>query len=214
VKPSEPYTIASNDRVTAVGKTGSGKTAAVIALVWSMLDRVAFLDIKGTEIKEKGLQYPVLRSTDDVKQALYAEDPNDRLDKFCIAPDRPDLDTFDDICRLFYERGNHHLIADELKTVYHGRGLTEHHNLILTNGRSKGVGLTGTTQRPLRVPREQISESEHLFVFRLKDPDDADRVDSVTAGTLPVEPVALDRYHYLYNHDDLDAPAHHEPLDL
>lgn len=214
MKPSEPYTIASNDRVTAVGKTGSGKTAAVIALIWSTLNRVAFLDIKGTEHQQKALNQPVLRSVDDVKAALFAEDANDRLDKFVIAPDRPDLDTFDEICRLFYEAGNHHLIADELKTVYHGRGLTEHHNLILTNGRSKGVGLSGTTQRPMRIPREQFSEAEHLFVFRLKDPDDADRVDSLTAGTLPVEPVGLDRYHYLYNHDELAEPTHHEPLDL
>lgn len=214
MKPSRPYEIRSNDRVTAVGKTGSGKTAAVLALIWSTLNRVAFLDIKGTEHSQKSLNVPVLRSVDDVQAALFAEDADDRLDKFCIAPNRPDLDTFDEICRLFYERGNHHLIADELKTVYHGAGLTEHHNLILTNGRSKGVGFTGTTQRPLRIPREQISESEHLFAFRLKDPDDADRVDSVTAGRLPVEPVALDRYHYLYNHDELDQPEHHTPLDI
>jgi hypothetical protein len=214
MKPTQPYEIYSNDRITAVGKTGSGKTAAILALVWAVFDRVSFFDVKGTEHKEKNLQYPVLRTVDDVQQALFAEDPDNRLDKFVICLKRPTLDKFDRVCRLHFERGNCHLIADELKKIYHGSGLTDAHNDILTNGRSRGVGMTGTSQRPMRIPREQLSETEHLFVFLLKDPDDADRVDSLTAGRLPVEPVSLDRYHYIYNHDYLDQPAHHEPLDL
>lgn len=208
----EPYVIRANDRTVFVGKTGSGKTAAVKKLVWEPLDRVIFADIKGREHRD--LNYPVLESLEQARAALTASDPDDRLEKFVIRPKAPDIEWFDALCQLVYDRGGTHLIADELKSVYHGSSLTNHHNLLLTNGRDKGVGFTATTQRPQRIPREAISEAEHVFTFRLKDPDDVDRIDTVTAGELPEEPKALDRYHYIYDHEDLDAPRLHEPLDL
>lgn len=212
MKPPEPYEIRSNDRLFFVGKTGAGKTAAVKKLVWQPLDRVIFADIKGREYRD--LNQPVLRSLDDVEVALHADDPDDRLDKFVFRPERIDVDEWDELCRLVYQKGNHHLIGDELKSVYHGRGLSEHHNLLLTNGRDKGVGFTGTTQRPMRVPREAVSEAEHIFIFKLKDPDDQDRVAKVTAGELPTEPVNLPHYKYIYEHDGLEEPEENEPLDI
>lgn len=206
----QPYRIRSNDRIVVVGKTGSGKTYAVKKLVFDELDRVAFVDVKGREYRD--INQPVIRSLDDVHTALFAEDHDRRLDKFVYRPEGIDREHFDEVCRLFYEKGNHHLIIDELKSVYHGTALTEHHNLLLTNGRDKGVGTTATTQRPMRVPREAISEAEHLFVFKLKDPDDQKRIQKVTAGELPTEPVNLDQRHYLYEHDALEEPKQHKPL--
>lgn len=211
MKPSQPWQIASNDRLFIPGKTGVGKTAAVKHLVLDPLDRVLFLDIKGRE--HRSIRHPVVHDLDDVHTALFAEDPDRRLDKFVFAPERPDIDLFDEVCRLVYEKGNHHLIADELKSVYHGAQLTEHHNLIMTNGRDKGVGFTGTTQRPKRIPIEAISEAEHVLAFKLKTKTDRDRMEEVI-GEKAAELRSIDPYWYIYDHDRLDAPEVCTPLDL
>jgi len=211
MKPSQPWQIASNDRLFIPGKTGSGKTAAVKKLVLDPLDRVLFLDIKGRE--HRSIKHPVVHTLEDVHTALFAEDPDKRLDKFVFAPEKPTLDLFDDTCRLVYEKGNHHLIGDELKSVYHGAGLTEHHNLIMTNGRDKGVGMTSTTQRPKRIPIEAISEAEHVLAFKLKTKTDRDRMGEVIGETAE-ELRSLDPYWYIYDHDRLDEPEVCTPLDL
>jgi len=211
MKHSEPWDIASNDRVFVCGKTGSGKTAAVRNLVIEPLSRVLFLDIKGRE--HRNLPYPVVTTTDDVHPALFAEDVNDRMDKFVFKPSKPDIDLFDEVCSMVYQKGNMHLVADELKSAYHGSGLTEHHNLIMTNGRDKGVGMTSTTQRPKRIPIEAISEAEHVLGFKLKTKTDRDRMKEVVGE--PAEQLrSIDPWWFLYDHDRLTEATICEPLDL
>lgn len=209
---SEPFKIRSNDRVTAVGKTGSGKTTAVKKLVWKPLERCVFYDIKGQEYES--LNAPVLETLEEVQEAMYPDDPQEEIKKFVFRPRRPGFEQFDELCRLVYERRNHHLIADELKTVYQGRSaLSEHHNLIMTNGRSYGVGMTNCTQRPKRVPLEALSEAEHIFTFKLKIKDDRDRMEGIY-GEAAGNARDLSRYRYIYDHDDLDEPKMCEPLEI
>lgn len=215
MKPSEPYEIRSNDRLFLVGKTGSGKTEAAKHLVWRALDKCVFYDMTGKEASD--LNAPVLHEIEDVKVALFAEDPDNRLDRLVYAPEVPTYEGFEDLCRLVYNREDIHLIADELLLVYRDgnsvRPTTDHHLKILTNGRKVGVGMTGCSQRPTNVPLESISESEHQFCFKLKLPADRDRMKKVM-GTAVEDALDLDRYHYYYDHDVLDSPARCDPLDI
>lgn len=212
---TKPYLIRSNDRIFMVGKTGSGKSAGAQKLVWSQLSDVVYFDMTGDE--ERKLNAPVLRNLDDVEAALFAKHEEDHLTKFVYSPEVPTLEGFERLCRLVYEHGNIHLIADELLLVYREnnsvRPTTDHHLKIQTNGRKKGVGMTGCTQRPVNVPLEAISEAEHLFCFKLKLPADRDRMTQVM-GPVVDDALNLDRYWYYYDHDDLDDPQLCEPLDL
>ena len=212
---SQPYRIRSNDRGFYVGKTGVGKSAAMIKLVWSQLKDAVYFDMTGEE--EDDLNAPVLRTLDDVQQALYAEDEADHLTKFVYSPEVPTYEGFERLCRLVYEHRNIHLLADELMMVYRDgnsvRPTTDHHLKILTNGRKVGVGMSGASQRPVNVPLEAISEAEHIFTFKLKLPADRDRMAKVCGPTVDGA-LDLDRYWYYYDHDDLDEPQLCEPLDL
>jgi DNA helicase HerA-like ATPase len=212
---TEPYTIAANDRAFMVGKTGSGKSTAARRLVWDRLDDCIFYDMTGSE--ESHLNAPVLRDLDHVQQALFPEDVTDRLTKFVYSPEVPTYEGFERLCELVYSLGNIHLIADELMLVYrdgnHVRPTTDHHLKILTNGRKRGVGLTGCTQRPVNVPLESISESEHLFCFLLKLPTDTDRMRKVM-GPAVQDAQLLQQYWFYYDHDALQEPDLREPLQV
>lgn len=212
MKPSQPYRIASNDRLALVGKTGVGKTEAFKQLVWKGLPDVMFIDVKGREYRK--MNGTVLRTLDEVHEALFPDNPEEELTKFIFVPETPDLDTVDDALGMAYKKGNIHVYLDEMKTVYHGRKISYNHNLIMTNGRDKGVGMSSSTQRPMHCPREAFSESEHIMAFRLRDPDDRDRIESIMAGSLPADLLDLDRYHFIYDHEEFDNPELCQPLPI
>ncbi len=71
--------------------------------------------------------------------------------------------------------------------------------------------MTGATQRPQNVPLESISESEHIFTFKLKLPRDVDRMKDV-CGPAVEDAGDLPKRHYYYDHDELDAPQRCDPL--
>jgi len=207
-----PYTIRSNDRVFIVGKTSSGKSYAAQHLIWEELSDVVYYDMTGEESSK--LAAPVLTELQQVERALYAEG-EDHLTKFVYSPEVPTLGGFERLCELVYEHRNLHLIADELMQVYRQdnsvKPTTDHHLKILTNGRKVGVGMTGATQRPVNVPLETISESEHVLTFRLKLPKDRDRMADICGPTVQ-DADELDRHHYYYDHDHMMAPDRCTPL--
>jgi len=212
---SEPYNIRSNDRIFKVGKTGSGKSAAAQKLIWEQLRDVIYYDMTGDEARH--LNAPVLTSLDDVQESLYPDQEDEHLTKFVYSPEVASYEGFERLCELVYHHGNIHLIADELLMVYREnnsvRPTTDHHLKISTNGRKMGVGMTGCTQRPVNVPLEAISESEHIFTFKLKLPKDVNRMTEI-CGPAVNDAADLNQYWYYYDHDQLDEPRRCSPLDL
>jgi hypothetical protein len=198
------------------GKTGSGKTAAVLYLVFQAFQNVVFYDGKRRE--HEALAVPVLEQIEHVEQALLADDPDDRLDRFCYRPRDPNPDDWNRVCRAVYEAGDTHLIGDELKRVYQQDSgiapITEAHNDLLTTGRDKGCGTTAISQRPKRIPLEAISEATHLLSFQLKTQTDRERIGEVIGREHAKRLRKLDQYQYLYDHDHLPEPEINDPLPI
>lgn len=220
MKHSEPYEVRSNDRVITVGKTGVGKTEALKELVWRAFKDdpdilTVFYDMTGKE--EDDLQAPVLRTLDEVEEAIYPADPEEKLTALVYSPEVPTYEGFERLCELVYNHGDAHLIADELMMVYRDgnavRSTTDHHLKIMTNGRKVGVGMSGATQRPVNVPLEAMSEAEHIFTFKLKLGTDRDRMKKII-GERAEQARELDPYWYIYDHDRLEAPEVCQPLPI
>lgn len=213
---SESVTISSNDRIAVVGKTGSGKSYLARHLVWEPLDRVIFHDWKAQEHED--LNAPVLSTLDQVHEALFAESEEERLYKFVYVPEAGEhgLDAWDELCRLVYEKGDFHLIGDEIKGIYQQgnsvRPVSDHHEKILTRGRSRGVGITNLSQRPKKIPMECMSESEHVFAFRLNLADDRKRLGEIFGSEHEDRLRELDSHRFLYYRIGMDEPREAGPI--
>lgn len=160
-----------NDRALFVGATGSGKTTLAKALLWRQ-PHVAVLDPKRTFVMPPEANATI---TDDPEVVLAWEGP----DMIVYRPGAElltDPESADWFFWWAYERGNTLIYVDEASMVTRGTDPPRGYAACIQLGRERGVGTWHATQRPSRVPIVLLSESEHLFVFRLRHPADADRV--------------------------------------
>jgi hypothetical protein len=211
--PSEPFVFAGNDRISGWGKTGSGKSTGMKVLVLQNLDRFVFYDDKREEFRKMDL--PVIRGPEQAHEAMFAENPEERLDKFCYVPENSsDEDEFNEICRYVYEHRNHFLYMDELMGVYSDVGnVVKYHGKIMTEGRGRGVGIAQNSQRPRHVPLRCFSESEHHLCWYLKHSSDRDHMEGIIDTT--AETIAnLGEYEFVYDHDKLKDAEVCPPVDI
>lgn len=209
-----PATLKSNERFCVVGKTGSGKTYLAKRLIWDAFDHCIFYDWKHHHYDE--LNAPVLQTVDEVRQALAPDDLERRVSKFVFAPKGLGMETWNEVCKIAWDAGNIHILSDELKGIYQNNGRTspisKYHEYILTRGRVRGVGITGVSQRPKKIPMETISEAEHLFIFRLNLKDDRDRVAEVIGREGGIKAGKLSHHHFLYYNTGMEKAQYCKPI--
>ena len=160
-----------NDRALFVGATGSGKTTLAKALMWDQR-HVAVLDPKRTFTLPPQAN---ATTTEDPDVVLSWEGPEPIIY-------RPGLDVLTDPDSVdwwfwwVYERKNTLAYIDEAAMVTQGAKLPRGYAACIQLGRERGVGTWHATQRPARVPLVLLTESEHIFAFRLRHPDDQLRI--------------------------------------
>jgi len=77
---------------------------------------------------------------------------------------------------------------------------------IYTRGRARGIGVWACTQRPRWVPLYTISESEHVFCFRLHLAEDRQRLAAYAGEQLLTVP--QDQHGFWYYNPDLEDPIY------
>lgn len=208
---SEPWKIRVQDRLTACGKTRSGKTTAVKKLVWDALHPVIFWDVKKQESDD--LNAPVLTSIEQAEEALFPDDPSERVRRFVFRGDAT-IETLERLCEMVYKLGNQHLIVDELLSLYDSTSMGHWHKKLTVEGAGRDAGITNCTQRPKGVPMASLSEAEHILCFYLRQPDDRDRMADL-CGELDGEAIKrLDRYQFVYDHESFRQSKICDPLDI
>jgi len=159
--------IATDERVFLAGKTWSGKTWAAQRLLRGV-ERLVVLDPKNSESIERWRLDPWDRESQ--RQLKHGEPLRTRIK----APAGEDLEEFwNDVLFDCWNAGNVLVYVDEVYLLKpEGGAYPGYLSKLYTTGRERGIGAWSSAQRPAWVPRVLMSESEHIFVFRLQLEDD------------------------------------------
>ncbi len=101
------------------------------------------------------------------------------------------------LCEKAYKEGSWTVVIDELWHAEHKLGLGSQIDMLLTQGRSKGISMVCGAQRPAQISRFVLSQCTHLFAFRCEGRDILTVAESTTPRVKEVFP-KLGKYEYLY----------------
>jgi hypothetical protein len=183
-----------HDRAVFVGQTGSGKTT-LAHLVLEQRPYVVAYDPKGY------LNWPGWKRFTSLHAlaSVLGHDP-DRHPHAIYRPSYAELSDERTVNAFFewvYKREHTTVYVDELSAISSGDVYPWYFGANLTRGRERGISVFCATQRPARIPQIVLSESEHVYIYRLKLPRDRQRVAEM-CGVDESVIAALRGYEFLY----------------
>lgn len=163
---AEPsFSIRFEERVFVVGMTRSGKSTLTKKLFLSTPAPRLVVDPNDSSLTASvvspGGTFSDPRRVPDVATARFVPtDPDDR-------------DAYDALFeRAFRRYPNYYVWVDEAGQVAPASGYPKALNRYVVQGAKRSLGFIGCHTRPREVLRNLISQSSHLFVFYLPNPDD------------------------------------------
>lgn len=182
------------DRTAILGRTGSGKTTMAAYITGeSDIDKRPWtiIDYKGEQI------FDDIRAAD--RDAITELDPRDPAPKkpglyrMQPIPGTDDKEITQFLWRV-WERQRSGIYIDEAHLLPNSDAL----KALLVTGRSRQIPMIVISQRPVWVPREVFSESNHHIVFDLSREDDRKMAGSFVSPTGDALPRMRD-YHSVWN---------------
>ena len=183
-----PFTWQPGEHVTAIARTGRGKST-VLAAVASLRRHVLAIATKPRD-PELARLFP------DPPVALIRSwpPPADRTRAMLWPPMRdlsPDAtaeqaDAIRAALNATFRQGGWTLVVDELHHVEGTLGLRAEMVNLWRMGRSSGVSVLAATQRPAHVSLDAYAAASHLFVGHLQDDRDIDRVAEIVGLDRPM----------------------------
>lgn len=169
------------EHITLVGPTGQGKTTLIKSLL-PMRDYVAVIATKPVDasldaLRARGYRltrkWPPKTGTDRV--LLWP-----RIDRMEQLPEQRAI--VQHALSSIYAQGGWCVALDEARYVAEQLQCRELLQLLWLQGRSNGISMVASTQRPRFLPLEAYSQATHLFLWRNRDKLDRDRLAGL--GTL------------------------------
>lgn len=179
-------TLRLGERAFFVGHTGSGKTY----LAAKLLDEIAPPRLPVVVIDPKHMfevnAGSVWEIRDDLPrrwevQTRHPKKP--RHLRIIIRPEFQEDMRHHEVLNSVYERifnaGKCLVYLDEIQALCYNSRSSAALARLVQMGRQPRISVWGSTLRPSGIPRMFLSESDHLFVFRLRDLDDRKRMSEV-----------------------------------
>jgi len=173
------------EHVSLIGPTGTGKTTAMLGL----LQQRRYVCVLGTKPADETLSSLVQRGGGYKRITAW---PPPRVRERVVLWPRvtraSDLPRIAGIMRHAldeaFAEGGWCIAADEVWFLSHKLKLADMLETYWSQGRSIGLTLVATTQRPAWVPRMMYSQATHLFLWRDADRTNLDRIKDITSGAL------------------------------
>lgn len=163
-------------RITIVGRTGSGKTVfGTWLLSVSPFHKQPYIiiDYKRDEL---------LNSVDRIREIGLNEKIPSRPGLYIVHPvPETDNDAVNDFLYKVWSQQDTGLFYDEAYMIPWRKGAFEG---ILTQGRSLHIPNIILSQRPAWVSQYAFSEADFLVAFHLNKPQDRDRITDITGGNI------------------------------
>ena len=165
----------ATDRAVLVGQTGSGKTTLARYLLNERTLRgshTVVFDYKGRiDWKEFELCTSLSKLAGSKKQSLLYRPTYE---------ESQDEETVNKVWEWLYRRGGTTAYIDELDAISSGEVYPYYYGACLVRGRELGIEVWSATQRPTKIPQRTLSESENVYAFKLRLPQDRERVEALT----------------------------------
>lgn len=194
----QPTLPKGNQRSLVVGRTGSGKTVFGLYMLSQMdfdLKPWIIIDFKGDEHIGQINASPITWHTEvgGLLPGLYIL----RLD----ISQQTELETF---LENVYRTGNTGLFVDEGYMIGEGYRHSKAFRAILTQGRSKNIGVILNSQRPVWLDMFTKSEANKIVMFHLNADKDRKTMAEFMPDDLGIDAYQrLDNFHSIYY--DIDA---------
>ena len=197
----EMNSIPTNKHVLICGMTGTGKSFLcenylrnyeyVVKLDTKNETDERYLDNRSAwEGLEEGKDFTVVRKLEDLdtvetKKIIYVPDYDEQT-----------IDNFNQFFRWIFERGNTILWIDELMSIGTATSYPKELGRLLTQARSKNVGVWMCTQRPSGIPLICTANTSYIFAFACALP--ADRKRLVETSGIPRMVEMPEGYNFWY----------------
>lgn len=193
---------ATNERVTFIGSTRSGKTT----LACSYLGRVKRTPVILVDTKGDGTLNRFADAHGYYRSSKLVI-PSERYPRVIIQGP-PDGEWWDPLFWASLRMENGCVVyIDELTHLTSSHRTEPGLKSAFATGGGRGIGVWASTQRPAGVSIAAMSEADHLFAFRVGFPDDEDTVGRlIRFGKRRFDSNSLPKYGFAYHTHGLQIP--------
>ena len=192
--------IKAGDRAFIVGTTGSGKSYLSRRLLCRLPDVIVVDPKHGFEWENSKMKYGKGVITSDFREVVKHIGPEPIIYRPSLSECAAGIPWF---WIWVWERANCRVYVDEVQPITKPTQVPYEMARCIQMGRSKNIGVWCGTQRPARVPVVLLTESEHHFIFRLRNKADQVRMAEYSDMSILKEPARGHEFWYYGDRDQI-----------